>query len=197
MKYVSLNTPQDLQRFEVETQNFIREQIVKAEEFVNKKIDESFVEYFRFANNKYKEIFHEAVKEFYDSYSPSLYVRNHSLYELITARDGEDDLGRYISIGFDSDKTTKYRKQEINSDGLYDTVFKEGWHGGAKSGPKHPDIGTPYWRYPKPYYSTWFNRKADRSPISPFDSFVEKKEKYESEEAESVFNGILQRKLDQ
>lgn len=162
-----------------------------------KIIDESSDEYLEILSTNYKSMFNKAVRDFYHDYSPSLYKRNYSLYDLLQIEYGSDDVGMYMRTWYESDNITTYRKQSEGKDGLFNTVFLEGWHGGAKSGPGHPDIGTPYWRYPKPYYSTWFSKKAERAPVSPYDAFIEEKKKYKASYGSKTFQSIFDRRLAQ
>ena len=57
---------------------------------------------------------------------------------------------------------------------MYTTVFKEGWHGGAKH------EGVMRYRTPIPYYTYW-GKEAVRSQFSPYDMFIALKEDYEKQ----------------
>ena len=106
---------------------------------------------------------------------------------------------------------TTFRNGYAGEDGLYDQVFRKGWHGGAASGDytfrgysfnksgwvvthtPHPDTGTPYWRTPIPYYSQW-GRKAEISDPSPLQDIKNKVAEY-SVTSQQIFNELLKQQF--
>lgn len=111
---------------------------------------------------KFLSIRDKAVKAFYASYSPRYYKRKYSLRYMAYPNVEDDEF--YFELGADVPGYSAWHR--VNSDYLYDLVFKEGFHGGATGGPEHPRSGVPLWRYPHPEYTSW-GRAATRGP-SPY-----------------------------
>lgn len=140
-------------------------------------------------------IFDEVVDEFYGDYNPRFYDRNehNGMRNLLRT----EVTNSTFSYWFDETQLA-YRNGYSGEDGLYETVFRQGWHGGANIG---GDMLVPYrtdrnknpiayngngvntwssakWQSPyEKYRSRW--QKAKRAPISPLDNFIKKKKKYE------------------
>lgn len=117
--------------------------------------------------------FYEVMSEFYSSYEPWLYKRHSKGLELLL----EIEIKNGKVIG--SLDATNLPSHRVSNDYIYDTVFKEGWHGGASKGPWSPGT-TLYYRKPTPRqasiqgipaYSKW-GRKAERSGFSPKDESI-------------------------
>lgn len=121
----------------------------------NVAVDKAYKEYGAYQRRKVEQIFRDAVLTFYDAYDPQYYTsRQYGLYELL---DPSIDTDGMIHIGddyltlFNADKMHPDRS---GGDSLFQTVFIEGYHGGAKniSSNKsevwgaHPSPGTPYYR---------------------------------------------------
>lgn len=125
-------------------------------------------------------IFRDIVDEYYADYSPLFYNRNESLYNILITGRSENPDNPTMFIELDPGMMTGYRSGYQGGDGLYDTVFRKGWHGGAdkdKNG-MHPDEGTPYYRTPYPYhegdttgYWNW-GYEADRMKEAPIVMFA-------------------------
>lgn len=122
-----------------------------------------------------QSISHVAADHFYKNYPPKFYFSGHgpggrrgTLYHVLRIRRFGDTS---YQIDFDPSVMTYRNGGGGGEHDLYQTVFKEGWHGGAKSGDGHPDAGTPYWRYPYPVYKMW-GRKAARAEESPYQEIV-------------------------
>jgi len=156
---------------------------------------------------KYEEIFHWAVNEFYGDYSPEIYTRNYSLYDVVEINADEEDMT--ISYIGAPENATPFRK---GGGTVFELSFLEGYHGGAASGnytvmpqsdpddsgftvryTPHPDPGTPYWRTPHPWYTDW-GRAAEWS-IPPADVFMENKNNYLNTEMIRTFEQLLESKL--
>ena len=117
--------------------------------------------------NKLNEFYKISVMNFYADYPHPIYDRRGSLYNLFhTKRDGNT-----LRYWFEPSEITS-RTGYGGEDGLYTTVFKEGWHGGAKHD------GVMRYRTPIPYYTYW-GKEAVRSQFSPYDMFIALKEDYE------------------
>lgn len=90
-------------------------------------VKREFAELFKL---RVKQIFDESIYDFYSEYSPRYYHRNESLYNLLEMESDEN----MISAWFEPSKMTPFRSGYNGEDGLYDQVFRKGWHGGAGSG---------------------------------------------------------------
>lgn len=105
-----------------------------------------------------------AVRAFYDSYSPYIYSRQEGLLSAfkVTANDDEwkIEVGAEFMTGH-YDAGTEY---------VYINSFEKGWHGGAINGPDHPEPGTPWWRTPFPELTYW-KSPAARGP-SPLEELI-------------------------
>lgn len=138
-----------------------------------------------------KRIFRDVIDEFYADYTPQPdgYERHQSLYNLFQTQHFTGENAR-LEFWFEPSEMTPFRSGYDGEDGLYDQVFRKGWHGGAGSGPGHPSPSTPYWRTPHPYYTMW-GREAAVANVSPLDRFYEK-----MHEAEPVFSEEFGRLID-
>lgn len=133
--------------------------------------------------------FKHAVDDFYNDpgFKPNEYERTFSLYDLMEKSFSFDESTSDVtgSYGLDPTKMTTFRDPfSSDNNGLYDQVFRKGWHGGADkvSADKvkypfqaHPEPGVPHYRYPKPYYRYWGERAAILipSPLERFDQYVD------------------------
>lgn len=129
--------------------------------------------------------FYTAVDNFYSDYDPIIYGRNYSLGNILGTEVGDD----YAEISFEESNMTVFRN---GNSGLYDLVFKEGWHGGAKSGEGHPREGTPYWRRGYvggngSFYSIGWGRPAKRAPIPPYEDTAMRIKEFVNNEGNDMF----------
>jgi len=107
----------------------------KAEDIAGK------IEFGQWQAARVEELFREAVGEWYGAFTPEYYERTNSLYDV-------------LEITFDSegmvntDNVDSLYNPGAMGDGLFDHVFKQGWHGG-KAGSDHPHYRKPVgiWRY--------------------------------------------------
>lgn len=98
-------------------------------------------------------LFNEAIDQFYESYSPKQYTRRYDLYDLLAIHYNDDTgLVDYDDVAdlIDSDRMPLDRR---GNNTLFESVFLEGYHGGATDiyhdediYGEHPSPGTPYWR---------------------------------------------------
>ncbi len=157
----------------------------------------AYVEYFAYAEKRVKEIFHESIQRFYDSYDPEIYTRSHSMFDMLKTVYDPDEPS--LTTGLDDSVMTTTRK----GGPLYEQVFEQGWHGGAsKIAPEkaktkgyHPSPGTPYWRTPHPGYFRW-GRMAEKAKISPKDDYDQAFDKLNEDELAAKFREILQKHTD-
>lgn len=127
----------------------------KAKQAVAEAQKEAFAEYFGVAEKKIQSIYHKVITNFYQSYEPLFYERRDggSLYKLLQIKRDNNSL----SMSFDPSKIL-YRDGYAESSfspgikgGLYDLVFRQGWHGGALvDGKMRYPVGTQDGLY-KPY----------------------------------------------
>lgn len=149
-----------------------------------------------------EKIFNDVIRDFYNSYSPvdGGYHRNESLYNILNTQlivdSSFDGAGMYsdLEADFDPKKVTPYRNGYNLEGGLYDRVFRKGWHGGAGSGPGHPKRKHPYWRTPLNVWSNW-GREAEVSAISPFRDFKNRVVEYEKNEGQGKLNDCVRRRM--
>lgn len=123
------------------------------------------------------EMYAEEIWRFYEEYTPKRYLRKYSLLNMMIMKTRENRTVE--SVFFDPGKMSGYRNGDHSEGGLYTTVFREGYHGGAKSGDQtvlkngtvldtpHPDPNhkTPYWRAGK-HFLRW-GRRAVKSETPP------------------------------
>lgn len=145
----------------------IRSQLVdQIEEEITKRVQvaakAAASRFFPLYKKEVEEIFKKAVDEFYNSYTPDIYDRRYSLYDV-------------LEIQFKPPLTlVGYFKPEVmtstgggrgysGEDGIFKKVFEEGFHGGA-----HPGIG---YRTPVYIWNTWSDRKVVKS-ASPYKKFM-------------------------
>ena len=130
-----------------------------------------------------KDIMNQVAENFYKDYQPKFYVRRGTLYNLLRInRIGFDE----YEVDFDPSLMTYRNGQGGGEENLYNTVFRQGWHGGASSGRLHPKNGVPMWRYPYPIYVTW-GKEATRASESPLQEFL----RLDNEESEADANALL------
>lgn len=171
----------------------------KAAKQVRAAQDATWAEFFDRAEVDIRDMFNDVVKEFYLDYEPLYYDRRESLYDLLYFRSKKTGTGRYLEFGFDPSNMTHFRSGYGGEDGLYDQVFRKGWHGGADkggedSGKPHPDPGTPYWRKPqKGERYTWWGRAARIADVSPLDNMKRRMEDYNDYYVQGIYTEIWNR----
>ena len=152
---------------------------------VNKIQKETWSDFICVVEEKVRTIFNSVIQDFYSSYTPEYYDRRESMYNILQTEISENSL----SISFDPSKMTSFRSGYDGEDGLYDQVFRHGWHGGAPSGDGHPSSGSPYWRAPVPYYNQW-GREASIASVSPLDDFRRRISDYQKYQMHDDFNKL-------
>lgn len=168
-------------QFDAEMADTFRKKIDDA----NKAALEEFGEY---QPKRIRELFKEAVEAWYGGYSPDLYERQGS--------GGSGGLFDILNISYDESNPVEYEPVDLLYDedaltgrggyNLFETVFKEGYHGGAKSGPYHPSGGTPYWRKLAPEYVKESGPKWMQKPWQRWSQPAES-----SESADSLFRASI------
>lgn len=171
----------------------------KAKEAVKEAQEKSFSEYFDVAEKKIRTIYKDTITDFYNSYPNPFYDRRGSLYDLIQTKKTTD----YLSIWFEP-SLISYRNGYAGENGLYDQVFRQGWHGGANV--KHRGRMLVPWSYPTLEYngktSPWepeiWNsesilsgwRLAEKAPISPLQDFKRRIDQYQKTEYQKDYENI-------
>lgn len=170
----------------------------KAKAAVKQAMDQTWRDFLPAMREHIRLLFNETIDAFYADYVPIIYERTGSLYDILYTR--LDNGGRELTVGFDPTRMTSFRDGYDGEDGLYDQVFRHGWHGGADkiSDEKaeqygaHPEPGTPYWREPIPFYTRWGGRAAVAG-TAPLDDFKARLEEYQENEMQSDFDRIWNR----
>ena len=189
----------------------------RASEAANRRFEATAKDVYRefgeFQRAKIANIFHEAIESFYAAYTPHVYKRTYSLYKLLEMSLDERGIVEYDSA-LDLVDREKMHLDRSGNNSLFDTVFLEGWHGGAKSiSPQkestwgeHPSTGTPYYRArgmvqypdnPRPKmhrYGRW-GRVAFRSK-APYEIFSEALDDAEENDLAQMFQEISQKNWD-
>lgn len=142
-------------------------------------------EWFAKVEERVKKMFTDTIDEFYSSYTPDYYDRVESLYNILETTT----ISNGLSISFNPDNMTSFRNGYSGGDGLYDQVFRKGWHGGAGQGKDHPDPGTPYWRTPVGVYKYW-GRPADVANIPPLDAIKKRVYEYNAHQKQADWDKI-------
>ena len=164
----------------------------KIEDAVKRVVPDVNRTFLQIIDQKIKDIHKESVDKFYSSYSPYIYERDHSLYKILELDLSDSELRGE----FNPNKMTGFRDGYHGEYGLYDYVFRKGWHGGADHGDTttvtgfdgdfsyemkihtpHPNPGVPYWRVPVPYYTRWGRQAKISEP--PLTTFKNKLKEYE------------------
>ena len=136
-------------------------------EQISEKVNQDFFTFIK--NEGVEPLYKGVIDSFYNNYTPTVYDRSNSLYDMPQIVITEN----YLAIEFNENRMSVYRN---GGTGLYDLVFKEGYHGGAKSGEGHPHPGTPYWRTGF-YYNQW-GQPAKKAPIAPYEDLVEQLQEF-------------------
>jgi hypothetical protein len=180
-------------------QSYIKKLQEKAKEAVKEAQEKSFSEYFNVAEKKIKTIYKDTITDFYNSYPDPFYDRRGSLYDLIQTKKAID----YLSIWFEP-SLISYRNGYAGENGLYDQVFRQGWHGGANV--KHRGRMLVPWSYPTLEYNgetspwepeIWNNESilsgwklAAKAPISPLQDFKRRIDQYQKTEYQKDYENI-------
>ena len=188
---------------------YFKELQKKAEIVVKEKQKEAMKDFFEVAETKIKKIYKSTIDTFYGSYNPHFYDRTGNLYYLFQTKRTDD----YLSIWFDPSKIS-YRNgysESSNSDGvkggLYDLIFRHGWHGGAlvngsmlypvgkENGSFKAYDGTYKDGRYKPYEEISYKwAPAVKASISPLDDFKIRLDKYMDTEWQTDYDKIWERK---
>ena len=146
---------------------------------IENAVDKAKAEFFPRQVKKVNEIYKEVALKFYNNKPERIYDPRGSLYNLFDCKtDGECLIMNFRPEKFPS------RTGYTGKDGLYQTVFKEGYHGGAEHD------GKKLYRTPIPYYTYW-GSQATIAPISPLEDFRQRWYHYEDTEFEADLNKTI------
>ena len=189
-----------------------------------KALDLSWEEYFISQEKKLREIFNEAVTNFYMDYTPKSGNSKRNgrpdakvggLYEILdteaTASGFSAEFLPSKMTGWNEGKTRSGINGFYHSEqGLYDQVFVKGWHGGADKIRKsrisksfrdygrgygpHPNPGTPYWGTKAGGCWSWGER-AEIASTSPLKEIQDKWNDYLDNEDQQVLENLIQKNL--
>lgn len=156
---INKNLEKMMSNYEKQIINNIKEKIEKETPNIENKVLD-------LVENKLTNFYKISIMQFYNDYSPIYYNRRNSLYNLFHIKREGNTL-RYWFEPSEIPSRTGY----IGEDGLYTTVFKEGWHGGA--------MNDGIMRYRTGINLCEWGKPAIQSQFSPYDMFISLKENYE------------------
>ena len=156
-------------------------------EETEKAMDEAYIEFGDYQRMAITEIFTDAVREFYNAYSPSSYSRTNGLYDILELKTNEYGIVEYGSV---TDLLEPGNMHTDRSGGdLFAKVFMLGWHGGATGTDKWGvSKSSPHYRTPVGWYTHWGAPAAWSEP--PYDIFERNLEEAESGRIFSEFKKI-------
>ena len=153
-----------------------------------------------------EDAFRNAVTSFYKAYEPWSYVRQGDpdtetggLYNLFQTHIPTDERGLVnYSSAMDLIDPSQMTLDRHGNNTLFDLVFMEGWHGGAKyiaprkeaRWHKHPNPGTPHYRSGF-WYEHWGEQAFRSTP--PYDIFESNIINAENNEMKQAFSDIAHR----
>lgn len=182
------NLKNQFSQFEKNIEKYIENEVIELNE---KAIEKTFPKFIRSVDNKIKNMYEIAIDDFYKSYIPKFYYdRRGSLYDLLETKydAGKQEYSYDFNpnkITYSHDSNKSYRDGEF---GLYNTVFRAGYHGGAFHD------GDMYWRTPYPYYTYW-GRPAESEERSPLEVFKSRLDKYQNGKMKKDFLRIYTESL--
>lgn len=156
-------------------------------------------EFFKLEKEKTEKIYENVIDDFYNSYDRKYYKQRGSLYHLLECTTDN----KRLTLDFHPEKISA-RNGYSGKDGLYASVFKEGWHGGSGKGDKksypfavYENKYVPYDGVVKPYDSHEYKWvPAKKADVSPFDDFVDKWNDFQDGEFEEDLRYIFNKHFD-
>lgn len=193
---IKITTNKGMENFSSNVSKAIGEEIKRKIEACEPKVVEKLADKL---DERVHEFFDKSISDFYRDYEPRFYNRRtqNGLSHLLFTEKGKD----YFQYWFDPE-VMPYRNGYAGENGLYKTVFKEGWHGGANldgnmlvpyrtnysdgsySTIAYDGISKSSTRtYERPYeYSKARWQPAVKAEISPYENFLKQKEEYEKKQ---------------
>lgn len=168
----------------------IQRLVARAREAIYNAAKEAAVEVLDEMELNLQEIYRRIIDEFYADYSPDHYERTGSLYNLLDIENKEGTL----DWGFESGKATSFERGG-GSDGLYEHVFRQGWHGGSTGTDKNGyTVRVPSWRSPVQWYSHW-GSVAEQAPRSPLEAWEQEVDAYKTDVLPQRYNALYQKQI--
>lgn len=156
------------------TVTYSDEQLQAIKEYLIPHFDECYKKAMKAAAPDIREGFVEicstAVRRYYANYTPRVYKRTRSLFDMYKFVLKGDQM-EFLLDGDLSDKTHR-----IPNDYIFDVMFKLGQHGGAKPKPENREPWMSgndgyYWRYPSPGSKAAKGGEANGTKIKPFSEW--------------------------
>lgn len=171
-----------------------------------KKVATAMEEFFSIEIEKTKELYHNVIDDFYDdvNFERKMYIPRGTMHSDAFAKFTTN--GKRIDINFHPEVFVS-RTGYSGEDGLFKTVFEEGWHGGKRG--KSGDMKYPIGKFKKgtaPYYYNGVERPYDdikygwspavRADISPYDDFIKRWDNLQDTVFEKDLNEIISKYFD-
>lgn len=124
-------------------------------EEMDKEVPIGMEEFGQYQAKWIEDTFRQAVGTFYSSYDPGDYKRKYGLYEVLDLKYNENGTVKFTEPGYDDlYDGSKMHANRSGGNNLFNDVFIEGYHGGARSinanaakiWGQHPNPGVPYYR---------------------------------------------------
>ena len=139
----------------------------KLVKLIKKKLDEIEKindKYYKIGKSDLEYIARKTVDEFYDDYEPLMYERYGDLYNAYKLTASKQPNGMF-SFEILYDWSFMHYTHRVSNEYIYENSFIYGWHGGARTGPNHPNSGEAWWREPSPYYTNWKSPASQSEPV--------------------------------
>lgn len=187
---------------------FLQDYVSKLEEDQTKKtvkacndaIEEFLLQFIKKMKVEYKK----AIDNFYNGYDRKMYNPRGTLYKDSFFEIGV--IGTAVYTEFHPEVFPARDGYTSEKDGIYVTVFKEGWHGGAN---KYGGMKYPVGRFKKDETPRYYDGEyrpyddvrylwtpATKASISPYNDFLNRWNYYQDYEFDDDLNKILQKHLD-
>lgn len=152
-----------LDDFDNKIQLLLKRMLEEGNKLVPEMKTNSYLEFGEYQQKKIAELFTEAVDKFYSSYTPFFYERTWSLYNALDMQPDELGMVDWKSDDklFSSDYVSEFERGG-GSEGLFEHVFMQGFHGGATGEDHHGmSVEVPSYRRPFPGLSPNTDKYGD------------------------------------
>ena len=141
--------------FNDKIQFLLKRMLEEGEKLVPETKDNIYLEFGEYQQRQITDIFTDAVRGFYNSYDPFFYNRNESLYNVLDMKPDMYGMLPYVPTeqSLFTPNVTPFERGG-GAQGLYERVFKQGYHGGATGTDHNGDTReVPSYRTPYPGYA--------------------------------------------